>query len=270
MCTKHFYMLLLFFLLVDNIGFAQQDSPAQIGHVQSLYPISSTHGVLYTAPVHDFIVFNVEGKDGLFIGDVDTAKLKELARFAICCMGRIPPIRLQFYQQGYTTGSIQVGSTDFAKVMLPVTFMTDTFDNLGDYESKRIELLEQKRSYIIEEKTIGYNKIVDIILPNEDYPNELRFYEKLRSMCHKLHKGEYADYYFEDFETFENSNTGYNYVTSEGKQLYKLRFYYLDFPNEIGGVNVFTSKDSRVIIGRDYTLKIFERNERYVLSWYAF
>lgn len=185
-------------------------------------------------------------------------------------MGRIPPVSVKYYHRGYTSGSIQVGNTGFASVRIPVTVMTDTFDNLGDYKSKRKQLLEQERSYINEENTIGYNKIVDIILPNEDYPNELRFYEKLRNMCHKLHKGEYADYYFEDFETFENSNTGYNYLTPEGKQLYKLRFYYFDFPIDIGGSKVFTSKDSRAIIGRDYTLKIFERNERYVLSWYAF
>lgn len=269
-CTRQFYLLLSFFLLVNNIGFGQQDSTAQISYVQPLYPISSTHGVLYTAPVHDFIVFNDEAKDDLLIGDVDTAKLNELARFAICCMGSVPPIRVQYFHEGYTTGAIQVGNTDFVTVKLPVIFRTDTFDNLGDYEQKRKQLQESKHSYIIEERTIGYNKIVDIILPNEDYPNELRFYEKLRNMFHKLHKGEYADYYFEDFETFENSNTGYNYVTPEGKQLYKLRFYYLYFPNDIEGGKVFTSKDSRAIIGRDYILKISEHNERYVLSWYAF
>jgi len=263
-------MLLSFFLYVGNVGFAQQDTILQTSYSQSVYPISSTHGVLYRPPEHDFIVFNVEGKDGLFTGDVDTAKLNDLARFAICCMGRIPPVSVKYYHRGYTSGSIQVGNTSFATLRLPVTVMSDTFDNLGDYENKRKQILEQKRSYIIEENTIGYNKIVDIILPNEDYPNELRFYEQLPNVCHKLHKGEYAEYYFDDFETFENTTTGYNYVTPEGKQLYKLRFYYFDFPIDIEGSKVFTSKDSRAIIGRDYTLKIFERNERYVLSWYAF
>ncbi len=76
--------------------------------------IDSLNNSNYQIPNNDFILFNVENKEGFYTGKIDFSTLQKEAGFAICCMGRIPPISVAYYYKGYTSGFIQVGNSNFA------------------------------------------------------------------------------------------------------------------------------------------------------------
>ncbi|MEO6820673.1 MAG: hypothetical protein ABI266_02965 [Ginsengibacter sp.] len=232
-------------------------------------PLNNTN---YKIPRNDFIVFNVEKKDGLYTGKIDFSTLQKSAQFALCCMGRIPPISVTYFYKGYTTGSIQVGSTNFAKGIRPVKLLSDTFNNLGDFEDKKTQVLLLKNTYILEEETIGFNKFIYVLIPDVDEANGDRLYDKLTDMKKKIYKGESADYYLRSFDRLEEPHTMSAYIDFNGHQVYRLKFYYYDLDKDIDIDKVFTKKDCKNILGLDYLLKLYSsiRNDEYILTWYQF
>jgi hypothetical protein len=220
----------------------------------------------YQIPPNDFIVFNIERNgEKLYTGKIKLVKLQKDAGFALCCMGRIPEISITYYNKGYTSGFVQVGSTSFASDIKEVKKNTVTFNNLSDYESKRAELLESKNVYILEEATISYNKYFNIAFSNIDLPNEGRLYTKLSQMKFKKFEGLKADFYFHSFETLPD------FFDANGNNIYNVKLYYWDFSHDISTEEVLNHETCKAIFGRDYLLKTEWRNNyEYTITWYEY
>lgn len=225
----------------------------------------------YKTPQADFLIFNVNQKEGLFTGKIDVISLQKTCQYALL-MGRIPPIGIVYYNKGYQTSSIQVFTTDFATDIKQVTLKSEKFKNVGDYENKRNQILSLKNTYIIEEESIGYNKFIYVLIQDVDSTNEERLFSKLTNLSKKVYKGDALDYYFQGFGRFDDKETFSSYVDANGYSLYRLKFYYSDLDKDVELGNVFTMSDCKRIIGRDYILKSYSaiRNEEYVLTWYQF
>jgi hypothetical protein len=220
----------------------------------------------YQLPQSDFIVFNLENdNEKLYTGKINLAQLQHDAGFALCCMGRIPPVGVTYFNKGYSTGFVQVGSAAFASEIKEVKQKTIALHNLSEYEDKRAALLEKKNVYILDEATISYNKYFNIGFSNIDLPNEGRFYTQLSDMKFKKFKGVKADFYFHGFETLPD------FFDANGNNIYNLKLYYWDFPNDISTEDILNHETCKAIFGRDYLLKTEWRNNyEYVITWYEY
>lgn len=179
-------------------------------------------------------------------------------------MGRIPPVRVTLFNNGYASGFVQVGSAGFASNPRLLTKKSIKLNVLGDYEEKRAELLKSNNVYILDEETISYTHYFFVTLSDKDFPNEERFYSKLSDMTRKLYEGANADYYFQDFTRSEQRD-----ANDDG--LLELKIYYLDFMTKLGRDQVFTQEDSKRIFGREFVLKRgIYYNKEYVITWYEF
>jgi hypothetical protein len=223
-------------------------------------------GGKYQMPITDFIVFNLENDYGkLYTGKINSAQLERDAGFALCCMGRIPEVGVTYYYNGYQSGFVQVGGSSFATEIKEVKRKTITFNNLSDYEDKRAALLEKKNVYILEEATISYNKYFNVCFSNLDLPKEERLYVQLSDMKFKKFKGVKADFYFHGFETLPD------FFDANGNNIFNVKLYYWDFPNDISTEDVLNHERSKAIFGRDYLLKTEWRNNyEYVITWYEY
>jgi hypothetical protein len=228
----------------------------------ALFPLAGK----YQLPPNDFIVFNLESNpEKLYTGIISLAQLQKDAGFALCCMGRIPPIGVTYFNKGYTTGFVQVGSSRFAIDMKEVKRKSITLHNLSDYEDKRAALLEKKNVYILEEATISYNKYFHVGFSNVDLPNQERFYMQLSNMKNRKFKGDTADFYFHSFETLPD------FFDTNGNNIYNVKLYYWDFPNDISTNDILSHERSKAIFGRDYLLKTeWSNNYKYVITWYEY
>ncbi len=245
--------------------------------VNSKQPMEDTSNTEYVIPKTDFILFNLENKKGLYTGKINFLKLQKACQYARF-MGRIPPIGIVYFDKGYQSSFFQVFTTDFATEIKYVTLKSETFNNLGDYENKRDQLLSLKNNYIVEQETIGYNKYIYVLIQDVDKcsgldeANEERLYSKLTDLTKKVYKGDALDYYFQGFERFDDKETFSTYVDVNGHSFYRLKFYYYDLGKDIELKDVFTKNDCKRILGRDYILKSYSaiRNEEYLLTWYEF
>ena len=131
--------------------------------VNSKQPMEDTSNTEYVIPKTDFILFNLENKKGLYTGKINFLKLQKACQYARF-MGRIPPIGIVYFDKGYQSSFFQVFTTDFATEIKYVTLKSETFNNLGDYENKRDQLLSLKNNYIVEQETIGYNKYIYVLI----------------------------------------------------------------------------------------------------------
>jgi hypothetical protein len=233
-------------------------------------------------PPHDFIVFFLsqqspfwglvdndkqlfQNGDEIYMGEINYWGLLKEMRVGRS-MSRIPPIKAIFYNKGYQSEIAMIPSiTFFLTTSKAVEKKTETFTNLGDYETRREELSEKDGIYIIEEESIGYNHYLYVVLSGEDRKGEGRFYNKLSDMQQTLYKGEFADYYYQNFER------SFEYYSSNNETLYKLKLYFYDFPNTLPFDKTFTNKDCKRIFGREMLIKSYTfRNETYVLTWYEY
>ena len=139
----------------------------------------------YKIPQTDFLIFNVNQKEGLFTGKIDVISLQKTCQYARL-MGRIPAINIVYYNKGYQTGSFQVFTTDFATDIKQVTLKSEKFKKVGDYENKRNQILSLKNTYIIEEESIGYNKFIYVLIQDVDSTNEERLFSKLTNLSKKF------------------------------------------------------------------------------------
>ncbi len=220
----------------------------------------------YQLPPIDFIVFNLE-KDysKLYTGKINFNQLQKDAGFAICCMGRIPPIGVTYFSKGYQSGFVQVGSVAFAFDIKEVKRKSVKLNNLSEYEEKRAALIDKKNIYILEEATISYNKYFHVCFSNIDFTDKERFYSQLTDMQNKKFKGAKADFYFHSFETLPD------FFDANGNNIYKLKLYYWDFPNDISTNDILSHEMSKAIFGRDYLLKTeWRKNIEYVITWFEY
>ena len=228
----------------------------------------------YQLPPHDFVVLSsTRGNTGEYtLLQLDKEELRKSIE-STRLMGSMPPVFVTFYNKGIKVREAAASFQFFPPVskeqakLFPqkkLVKKTKTFLYSGDYERARKSVSAKGNTYILEEESNGCNLYFYVVIPDKKDPDS-DFYRKLLDMKKHFYKGEFFDYFFDSFESFD-------YYASASENLYRLKIYYYEYFKKTESEKVFTRKECENIFGCEWLLrssKIFENNE-YILTWYEY